>query len=192
MWWVGVFVRAAMTSAIQSGWLTQQKCIFSQFWRLEVWDQGVREGWFLQRPLSSAYRWLSSFSILHWTSLVAQTVKHLRTMWETWVQSLGQENLEKRKWQPTPVFLPGKSQAWRSLVGSRGHKESDMTEQLHSLSLCTGLCPNFLFLQGHQSFSIRVHPVTALECNYLCKASISKQSHSEVLEIWGEGAQFSS
>ena len=30
------------------------------------------------------------------TSLVAQTVKHLSTMWETWVQSLGQENpLEK-------------------------------------------------------------------------------------------------
>jgi len=30
------------------------------------------------------------------TSLVAQTVKHLPTMWETWVQSLGQEDfLEK-------------------------------------------------------------------------------------------------
>ena len=31
-----------------------------------------------------------------WTSLVAQTVKHLPAMWETWVQSLGQEDpLEK-------------------------------------------------------------------------------------------------
>ena len=30
------------------------------------------------------------------TSLVAQMVKHLPTMWETWVQSLGQEDpLEK-------------------------------------------------------------------------------------------------
>ena len=30
------------------------------------------------------------------TSLVAQTVKHLLTMWETWVRSLGQEDpLEK-------------------------------------------------------------------------------------------------
>ena len=28
-----------------------------------------------------------------WTSLVAQTVKHLPTMQETWVQSLGQEDL---------------------------------------------------------------------------------------------------
>ena len=27
-----------------------------------------------------------------WTSLVAQTVKRLSTMWETWVQSLGWED----------------------------------------------------------------------------------------------------
>ena len=34
------------------------------------------------------------------------------------------------KWQPTPVFLPGKSHGQRSLVGYSpwGHKESDMTE----------------------------------------------------------------
>ena len=30
-----------------------------------------------------------------WTSLVAQMVKRLPTMWETQVQSLGQEDLEK-------------------------------------------------------------------------------------------------
>ena len=37
------------------------------------------------------------------------------------------------KWQPTAVFLPGKSHRWRSLVGYSpwGHKESDMTEPLH-------------------------------------------------------------
>ena len=36
----------------------------------------------------------------------------------------------RRKWQPTPVFLPGESQGWRSLVGCRpwGCTESDMTE----------------------------------------------------------------
>ena len=39
----------------------------------------------------------------------------------------------RRKWQPTPVFLPGKSHGLRSLVGYSpwGCKESDMTEQLH-------------------------------------------------------------
>ena len=31
------------------------------------------------------------------TSLVAQTVKHLPTMWETWVQSLGQEDLLEKE-----------------------------------------------------------------------------------------------
>ena len=39
----------------------------------------------------------------------------------------------KRKWQPTAVFLPGKSHGWRSLVDYSpwGRKESDTTEQLH-------------------------------------------------------------
>ena len=36
----------------------------------------------------------------------------------------------RRKWQPTPVFLPGESQGQQSLVGYHlwGHTESDMTE----------------------------------------------------------------
>ena len=36
----------------------------------------------------------------------------------------------RRKWQPTPVFLPRESQGWGSLVGCRlwGRTESDMTE----------------------------------------------------------------
>ena len=36
----------------------------------------------------------------------------------------------RRKWQPTPVFLPGESQGQGSLVGCRlwGHTELDTTE----------------------------------------------------------------
>ena len=43
----------------------------------------------------------------------------------------------RRKWQPTPVFLPGESHGRRSLVGysSWGGKESDTTELLHFTSL---------------------------------------------------------
>jgi len=39
----------------------------------------------------------------------------------------------EEKWQPTPVFLPGKSHGQRSLVGyiPWGQKESDITERLH-------------------------------------------------------------
>ena len=38
----------------------------------------------------------------------------------------------RRKWQPTPVFLPGESHGQRSLVGYSpwGRKESDTTERL--------------------------------------------------------------
>ena len=43
----------------------------------------------------------------------------------------------RRKWQATPVFLPGKPHGQRSLAGYSpwGCKESDMTEQLHFLSV---------------------------------------------------------
>ena len=66
---------------------------------------------------------------------MAQTVKRLPTMQEIWVQSLSQEDLLEKEWQPTPVFLPGKSHGWRSLVGYSpwGCKESDTTELLHFL-----------------------------------------------------------
>ena len=35
-------------------------------------------------------------------------VKCLPIMWETRVRSLGREDPWRRKWQPTPVLLPGK------------------------------------------------------------------------------------
>ena len=58
-----------------------------------------------------------------WSSLVAQLVKNLPSMWETWIQSLGWEDpLEKGKATHSSIL------AWRSC------KESDTTEQL-SLAL---------------------------------------------------------
>ena len=38
----------------------------------------------------------------------------------------------RRKWQPTPVFLPGESQGWESPVGCHlwGRTESDTTEAI--------------------------------------------------------------
>ena len=57
-------------------------------------------------------------------------VKNPPAMQETWVQSLGQEDLWSRAQQPIPVFLPGESHGQRNLAGYSpwGHKESDMTE----------------------------------------------------------------
>ena len=75
---------------------------------------------------------------------VAQMVKRLPTMQETRVLSLGREDPWRRKWQPTPVSLPGESHGWRSLVGYSpwGYKESDMTERLHfQVAIYQGLYP---------------------------------------------------
>ena len=64
-----------------------------------------------------------------WASLVAQWVKNLPAVQETGVRSLGWEDPWRRKWQPIPVSLPGKSHGQRSLVGCNpwGHKESGTT-----------------------------------------------------------------
>ena len=42
-----------------------------------------------------------------WDSLVAQMVKNLPAIEETWVWFLGLEDPQRREWLPTPVFSPG-------------------------------------------------------------------------------------
>ena len=74
---------------------------------------------------------LDQFPLSH-PSLLAQLVKNLPAVWETWVRSLGWEDpLEKGKTTHSSI-LPGEFHGQRSLIGSRpwGHKELDMTEQL--------------------------------------------------------------
>ena len=76
-----------------------------------------------------------------WASLVAQTVKNLPAMRETWVQKIPWQ----RAWQPTAVFLPGEFHGQRSLAGYSpwGCKESGMTEQLST--------PLSMFIDSSQS-----------------------------------------
>ena len=64
------------------------------------------------------------------------------SIWETRVQSLGWEAPWRRKWQSTPVLLPGKSHGQRSLVGYSpwGGKESDTTEWSSSSVIQAGDC----------------------------------------------------
>ena len=56
-------------------------------------------------------------------------------MQEMQVQSLGQEDPWRQKWQPAPVFLPGKFRGQRSLVGycPWDRKELNMTEHYYLL-----------------------------------------------------------
>ena len=80
-------------------------------------------------------------------SLVAQSVKNLRAVQETGFDPWGGKIPWRRKWQPTPVSLPGKSHGQRSLVGCSpwGFKESGTTERLtltylqDSMALNTGM-----------------------------------------------------
>ena len=68
----------------------------------------------------------------------------------------------RRKWQPTPVFLPGESQGQRSLVGCRlwGHTELDMTEWIS----------RELIKNKEQSFVLLYHssPKTKTFCWLVC------------------------
>ena len=64
--------------------------------------------------------------------LVAQTVKNLTEVQETWVQSLGQEDTLEEETATLTSILAWRFYGRRSLMGYNpwGHKESDMTEQL--------------------------------------------------------------
>ena len=102
--------------------------------------QGTLKSLLQHHSSKASILWQSAFL----TSLLAQTVKHLSTIWETRVRSLGRGVPWRRKWQSTPVLLPGKSHEQRSLVGYSpwGRKESDTTERfslhfLHSPTFTT-------------------------------------------------------
>ena len=87
--------------------------------------------------------WMASLT--QWTGVWANSGRRWRTGKTGMLQSMGSLSVGhdwatslslftfmhwRRKWQPTPVFLPGESQGRRSLVGCHlwGHTELDMTE----------------------------------------------------------------
>ena len=74
--------------------------------------------------------WLLSNNIQFlflWASLVAQLVKNLPTMWETWVQSLVVKISWRRERLPNPVLWP---REFHGLYSPWDHKELDTTEGL--------------------------------------------------------------
>ena len=104
----------------------------------------------------------------------------------------------RRKWQPTPVLLPGNSHGWRSLVGCSpwGCKELDMTERLHYfyiyiilhyslihslilpgiliISLIT--CPTF---QRYKSESLQVHRLFHIRDIRVWECSLASKYYSQ-------------
>ena len=61
---------------------------------------------------------------------MAQTVKNLPTMLETWVQSLGREDSLEKGMEIHSSILAWRIPWMEEPGGPWGHKESDMTEQV--------------------------------------------------------------
>ena len=83
--------------------------------------QRVRDDWTIELNWTELSE---SFGLPRWLNGKNPPAKH-----EMWVWSLSQEDPWSRKWQPTPVFLPGKFHGQRNLAGYSqwGRKELDMT-----------------------------------------------------------------
>ena len=65
--------------------------------------------------------------MVNWASLIAQLVKNLPAVWETWVRSLGWEDLLEKGKATHSSILPGEFHGLQSLWG---RKESDTAERL--------------------------------------------------------------
>ena len=93
--------------------------------------QGTLKSLLQHYSLKASILWCSAFLPPYMTTgkTIALTRQCGRPGFEPWVGKIPW----RRKWQPTPVLLPGKSHGQRSLVGYSlwGHKESDTTERLH-------------------------------------------------------------
>ena len=133
------------------------------------------------------WRDLHTLMLLQVTSLVAQIVKASAYSAGD-PGSIPGSGRWRRKCQPTPVFLPGR----RSLVGNSpwGPKESDMTEQLHFLSM---LLQHYLQEQSyrnnlsyHQLMNgSRCHPYVNLDRKGLSSLSaILSHLRNFSLEYW--------
>ena len=71
---------------------------------------------------------------------VAQLVKNLLSVWETWVWSLDWKDPWRRERLPSPVFWP---RELHGLYSPRGGKELDKTEQ-NSLHFISSLYVNYI------------------------------------------------
>ena len=100
--------------------------ICQQIWKTQQWPQDWKKSVSFQSQRKAMPKNAQTTTQLH-SSYILWRVRH------DWVTSLSLFPFMhwRKKWQPTPVFLPGESQEDSgSLVGCClwGHTESDMTE----------------------------------------------------------------
>ena len=116
----------------------------------------MREAWSLSTRCSQPWWGQSSiyWGLSRWLSGKESTCQCRRRRFDLWVWKIPW----RKKWQPTPIFLPGKSHEQRSLMSYSpwGCKESDTTEGLsihtqHLLSALSTLI-TLLYLSSSQQF----------------------------------------
>ena len=110
---------------------------------------------------------------------MAQMVKNLPAMQDTRVGSLVGKIPWRRKWLPTPVFLPGKSHGQRSLAGYGlwGCKELDTTEQL---TLSFFLIQRYILIEDEKQFTTEFQ---AWEVRKKQEPEVRKKQEPEVLSL---------
>ena len=102
-------------------------CIFIQHCSMCV--AVSNSGWALRKPQKVIPHLLNPVGFPDGTSgkeSACQCRRHKRCGFNPWVRKIPW----RKKWQPTPVFLPGESYGQRSLAGYSpwGRKQSEMTE----------------------------------------------------------------
>ena len=133
--------------------------------------------------------------ILHWRRdfPIAQMIKNLPVVQETWVQSLGWEDPLERKWQSTPVFLPGESHGQRSLAGYSpwGHKESDTTKWLtHTLKKAFLPLLAFLWNSAFRWVYLSLSPLPLASRLFSATCKASSENHFAFLKFFFLGDGF--
>ena len=113
---------------------------------MQPWPQDWKRSVFIPTPKKGNAKGRSNYCT---TALISHASKVMLKILQARLQSIclqcGRPGFKswvgkipwRRKWQSTPILLPGKSHGQRSLVGYSpwGRKELDVTERLHFTSL---------------------------------------------------------
>ena len=156
-WWISIIPCTVPTSLYFSSLLPSNVCLFDYIWG-HWWQESCH--------------WLMYLSIYYlWASLVAQLVKNLPAMRETWVWSLGWEDtLEEGK--VGPLQYSGLENSMDSIVCGVAKNRTWMSD-IHFASLHLWFIDNLLLVLIYAVFAIQyVVVVKLLSCAWLCSTVV--------------------
>ena len=149
-------IPAELLQILKDGAVKVLYSLCQQIWKTQQWPQDCKRSVFIpipQKPMPKNVQTTAQLHSFHMLATEKAMAPHSSTL--AWkiprTQETGRlQSMEsrrvghllsdftslftfmrwRRKWQPTPVFLPGESQGRGSVVGCRlwGHTKSDMTE----------------------------------------------------------------